>query len=314
VLYLTEDQVKSLLPMETAVRLMRQTFEALGRGEAQNQPRRRLMVPTGAVLHALAGAEGGYFGTKIYSSHVKHGANFFFLLFDSENAKPLAMIEANYLGQIRTGAASGFATDLLARPDSQVLCSIGTGFQARTQVEAILAVRRIAEIRVWSRKAENRQNFAEELKARFGIPTRAAASGEEAVRGADVIATATWSKDPVFEAEWVSPGAHINAAGSNNAERRELPAEILDRASVIAVDSLEQSRIEAGDLLLAWGKGEWRSPALRELSALAIEKPRREEEAITIFKSVGLGVEDVAAGAHVYREAISKGIGSQLKG
>jgi ornithine cyclodeaminase/alanine dehydrogenase-like protein (mu-crystallin family) len=313
-LHLTEEDVRSLLPMPVAIRLMRETFEALGRGEAQNQPRRRLTLPTGSVLHALAGSFREFFGTKIYSTHVKYGAHFFFLLFDAATARPLALMEANHLGQIRTGAASGYATDLLANRDAHVLCSIGTGFQARTQVEAVLCVRPVTEIRVWSRNPQNRRNFAEDLKARFGIPALACQSAEEAVRGADLIATATWSKDPVFEAGWVLPGAHINAAGSNNPQRRELPAELLDRAAVVAVDSLEQARIEAGDLLLAWGDGSWSHPGLAELSALARSSYPRSRDAVTIFKSVGLGVEDVAAAGFVYRQALEKSVGKSEAG
>src|SRR5436309_1377131 len=114
--YITEAEVREHLPMRDAVRLMRDTFAALRAGTAQNQPRRRLILPTGAVLHSMAGAYGKYFGTKVYSTHPKYGANFFFLLFDAETAKPLAQFEANHVGQIRTGAASGYATDVLAAP------------------------------------------------------------------------------------------------------------------------------------------------------------------------------------------------------
>ncbi len=142
-LYLTEDNVRRFLPMREAIRLMRETFEALARGSALNQARRRLALPTGSVLHSMAGAFGNYFGTKIYSTHARHGAHFFFLLFDAATGQPLALMEANHLGQIRTGAASGYATDLMAPPEAATLAIIGSGFQARTQLEATLAVRPI---------------------------------------------------------------------------------------------------------------------------------------------------------------------------
>ncbi len=294
-LYITEDEVRRLLPMRDAVRLMRGTFEALAAGTAVNQPRRRLMVPTGSVLHQMAGATGKYFGTKYYAVNLKHGFHFFFHLFDSQTAEPLALMEANYLGQIRTGAASGYATDLLARPDASVLAVIGSGFQARSQLDAIRCVRPIREIRVWSRNAANRDAFARETGA------IACSSAEQAVRGCDILVTATFSKDPVVESEWVSPGTHINAMGSNQAQRRELPADVLARAAVIAVDSIEQARIEAGDLLLAWNEQDWDSPRLVELPRAARTSP----DQITIFKSLGLGVEDVAAGGYVYERAAS---------
>src|SRR5580693_1915543 len=150
-LHITEEQVRKLLPMRECIRLMRDVFQDLRTGAAQNQSRRRLNLPTGSTLHSLAGAWGKYFGTKVYSSNPKVGANFFFLLFDAETARPLAQFEANYLGRIRTGAASGYATDVLAAPDASTLTIIGTGFQAQTQFEAIRDVRAIKSVRVWSR-------------------------------------------------------------------------------------------------------------------------------------------------------------------
>src|SRR5579864_5726871 len=197
-LQITEEQVRQLLPMREAVRLMRETFAALRTGAAVSQPRRRLALPSGSTLHSMAGAWGKYFGTKFYSTHPKHGAHFFFFLFDAETGKPLAQFEANMLGQIRTGAASGYATDVLAAPDASTLAIIGSGFQARAQFDAIQAVRRITEVRVWSRNQANRESFAKSIG---GV---AASSAEEAVRGADIIATATWSKDPVLASQWIA--------------------------------------------------------------------------------------------------------------
>ena len=293
-IFVTEAQVRELLPMHEAVRLMRETFADLRTGKAQNQPRRRLTLPTGSVLHSMAGAWGNYFGTKVYSTNPKHGAYFFFLLFDAETALPLAHMEANYLGQIRTGAASGYATDVLAAPGAATLAIIGSGFQARTQIEAIREVRELRDIRVWSRSEAKRSSLASESGA------RAVATAEEAVRGAEIVVTATSSKNPVLDAAWVSAGAHVNAMGSNRAERRELPSELVARADLIAVDSIEQSKIESGDLLLA--PVDWNDPRIVELSKV---EQRPVGTAITLFKSNGLGVEDVAAAAYVY-ERLSK--------
>src|SRR4051794_17555985 len=167
--HFSEEDVRRLLPMKEAVQVMREAFLAYGRGEAQNQPRRRLRLATGSTLHSLAGAYGRYFGTKVYSTNPKHGAWFTVLLYDAETARPLAQFEANYLGQIRTGAASGVATDLLSRPDASRLGVIGSGFQARTQVEAVLTVRPIRSIRVWSRNEANRRSFADDILGSFGI-------------------------------------------------------------------------------------------------------------------------------------------------
>jgi alanine dehydrogenase len=308
-LYLTEDEVRRLLPMEQCVRLMRETFHALSKGTAVNQPRRRMFLPTGSVLHSMAGAVGSYFGTKFYAVNVKHGAHFFFTLFDAGTAKPLAMMEANYLGQIRTGAASGYATDLLSRPESHTLGVIGSGFQAQTQVEAILQVRKIREVMVYSRNEARREAFAERCTRLFGLPVAAMPTAESAVRHADIVVTATFAKDPVVDAKWIRPGTHVNAMGANQPQRRELPADLIERADWIAVDSIEQARIESGDLLLAWNEEDWNTSRLIELQD-AVEI-RRATDAVTIFKSNGLGVQDVAAGAFVYERAVAMGIGNR---
>ena len=291
-IHVTEEQVRDILPMAECVRIMRQTFTALRKGTASNQPRRRLYLDNGSTLHSMGGVYGKYFGTKFYSTNPKHGAHFFFFLFDSETARPLAQFEANLLGQIRTGAASGYASDLLAAPEATTLAVIGSGFQAQSQIDAIRCVRDLKDIRVWSRSQEKREAFAEANQA------RAVRSAEEAVRGADIVVTATPSKDPVIDDSWIvrgEHGVHINAMGSNREQRRELPSRLIHRADLIAVDSMEVAKIEAGDLILApvdWGD--------RRIVDLAKIEHRPEGAPITIFKSSGLGVEDVAAAAYVY--------------
>src|SRR5260370_24207483 len=160
-------------------------------------------------------------------------------------------MEANSLAQLATGAASGYATDLMAAPDASVMAVIGGGFQAETQVDAVRAVRDIREVRVWSRTAVRRESFAEKKNA------RAVETVREAISGAHVVTTATFAKDPVLESDWVTPGTHINPVGSHVADRQELPGDLLRAAATVAVDSIEQARIEAGDLILShsWGNG-----------------------------------------------------------
>src|SRR5882724_7608438 len=155
-LFLTESDVRALLPLDAAIDVLEAMFHRLATAESQNQPRRRLMLPSGSVLHYMAGADGAYFGAKIYSTNARHGAHFLFLLYSAADARPLAMMEANHLGQIRTGAASGYATKLLARPEAGSVGIIGSGFQARTQLEAMRTVRLVREVRVWSRSLEKR--------------------------------------------------------------------------------------------------------------------------------------------------------------
>jgi len=290
-LFLTEADVQELLPMNEAIAMMRRAFEALASGHAQNQSRRRLILDTGSTLHSLAGSFFNYFGTKVYATNPRYGAHFSFMLYDAMTAQPLAYLEANHLGQIRTGAASGYATDLLANPEADTLGIIGSGFQARTQLEAIRAVRPIKTVRVWSRSEEKRRRFAEENFV------TSVDSAQQAVRGAQIVVTATNAKDPVLESDWIAPGTMINAMGSNAATRRELPEALVRRGGLIAVDSLEQARIEAGDIILA--------DAWANVVELQNLKKSWNPNELTIFKSLGIGVEDVAAGAFVYERALA---------
>jgi ornithine cyclodeaminase/alanine dehydrogenase-like protein (mu-crystallin family) len=298
-LYLTEAQVRELLPMRAAIELVREAFAGLKAGTAQNQSRRRLILTTGTVLHALAGASGKYLGTKVYSTNGRHGVfHFCALLFDAETGRVLAFLRADELGAIRTGAATGYAADLLAAPDASVMAMIGSGHQARTQLEAVRAVRPIREVRVWSRRREPLEAFCRE----HGCV--AAASAEAAVRGAHIVVTATNAKDPVIQTAWISPGTFIAAMGSNQGKRRELPADLLDVAGLVAIDSIEQGKIEAGDIILAdrWDK------------VVELKDVQRGYDAsrISIFESLGLGIEDVAAAGYVYERAVAGGIGLEL--
>jgi len=315
-LYLTEPQVRDLLPMKVSIDLMQTAFERLAAGEALNQARRRLILPTGSVLHYMAASDGQYYGAKIYATNPRHGAHFLFLLYRAADAQPLAIIEANHLGQIRTGAASGLATKFMAREDAATLAIIGSGFQACTQLEAMLAVRQISEVRTWSRDPSKRAAFATETTAHFGVPVHAVETAEEAVRGAQIVVTATYAKDPVLSSDWVEPGAHINAMGSNQANRREIPADLVRRADSIAVDSIEQARMESGDLLMALDDGErdWSSLPIVELKDVVTRRvqARTAPGQITLFKSIGLAVEDVIAAAFVYERARAAGIGSPV--
>jgi alanine dehydrogenase len=309
-LFLSESDVRELLPMAKAVELMEALFHRMAAGESQNQPRRRLILPTGSVLHYMAGADGPYFGTKVYSTHPKHGAYFLFLLYAAADARPLAIFEANYLGQIRTGAASGYATKLLAREDAATVGMIGSGFQARTQIDAMRTVRPVRRVRVWSRSENKRREFAAQCAQELALDVTAVDTAEEAVRGADIVITATNSREPVLDAGWIAPGTHVNAMGSNQAQRRELPAELILQADLIAVDSLEQARMESGDLLLALDPDQWRNRKIVELKDV-IARPT--SDALTIFKSNGIAVEDVTSAGYVYERALQEGRGENTE-
>ncbi len=314
ILYLAESDVRALLPMADAIVLMETVFERLASGAAKNQPRRRLILPGGSALHYMAGSDGQYFGAKIYSTNPRYGAHFLFLLYRAADAEPLALLEANHLGQIRTGAASGLATKWMAPDEISTLAIIGSGFQARTQIEAMLAVRRFSEVRVWSRDVAKRQAFAANASTQFGTPVHAVETAEAAVKGAAVIVTATNAKEPVLDERWIKPGTHINAMGSNQASRREIPAQVVRRADWIAVDSKEQARMESGDLLMAFGDMDWSSPRFVELQEIVSGKvqTRTMGGELTLFKSNGLAVEDVIAAAFVYERALKEGRGERI--
>ncbi|HVI09474.1 MAG TPA: ornithine cyclodeaminase family protein, partial [Candidatus Binatia bacterium] len=221
---------------------------------------------------------------------------------------------ADYMGQMRTGAASGVATKFLSNPNASVAAIIGTGGQAATQLEAVAAVRKLQSARVFSRNPQNRQSFCKNMTARIGIPVTAAESPSEAVRGADIVCTATTASKPVLHAGEVSPGMHINAIGVNHAHKQELDEQAVAAASVIVVDSIEQSRQEAGDLVLAFRGDESRWAAVKKLSDIVGGKTQGRTKAteVTLFKSNGIASWDLAVAVRVYDLARQKGLGREL--
>jgi alanine dehydrogenase len=301
-LRLTEEQVRAALSMPAAIKAVEEAFKQLADGTAVNHPRRRVILPTGSVLHYMAAGTPKYFGLKCYSTNPKSGAHFTVLLYHTPDGFPVAEIEANYLGQIRTGAASGVATKYLARENSSVLGVIGSGFQAETQVEAVTAVRPIQTVRVWSRDAGKRESFARKLAERTQLKVQAVVTARDAVAGADVVVTATNAKEPVIEADWIAPGTHINAVGSNQIGKRELPTQLVyGKADVVAVDSVEQSKMESGDLMIPLKADARLNYTAVEFSDIVAGRlaGRKNPSQITIFKSNGLAVEDVAVAGYI---------------
>ena len=314
-LYLTESDVRQILTMPIAIELVERSFQRLASGSATNHPRRRVQVPGKTILNYMAAAdsEGGYLGLKIYSI-AKGGARFIIPLISAETGEMAALIEADYLGQLRTGAASGVATKFMARTDAHTAAIIGTGSQARTQLEAIACVRKLDRVRAYSRDAERRQRFANEMSARIQATVEAVSTAEEAVRDADVICTATTSVAPVVEGRWVARGAHINAIGINVANKREIDAEAVNRADLIAADSPEQSRHESGDLIGAFGDDPAKWEKVRELAQIVAGKipGRTDVNQITLFKSNGIAIEDIVTAGHIYEVAKKRGMGREV--
>jgi ornithine cyclodeaminase/alanine dehydrogenase-like protein (mu-crystallin family) len=310
-LLLREADVQALLPMTEALRLVKDSLTELAKGDAANQPRRRVRLGSGFLNVMFASIPpGNSAGLKSYTAS-RHGARFIAALWDSNDGTLLALFEADWLGRIRTGAASGVATDALARQDASVAALIGTGRQAETQLRAIAAVRRLAEVRVFSRHQENRDAFAAKMRAELGLNVAATETARDAVEPAEIVTAITGSATPVVEGAWLQEGAHVNAVGSNWADRREVDTEAVTRASVVTVDSLEQAREEAGDICIPIAEGALTWDNVREIGAiLAGQAPGRgSDRNITLFKSIGVAVEDVAVARFVYDRAVEEGRG-----
>lgn len=314
-LYLSELDVLTLLPMAKAVELVEGAFRSLADGTAVNHPRRRVVLPTGSVLHYMAAGMREYFGIKVYSTNPKSGAHFEVLLYRAEDGVPLATLEANHLGQIRTGAASGVATKYMARPEAATAGIIGSGFQAETQLAAIAAVRTLGEIRVWSRNQARREAFAHRCSEKFSLNVRAVDTARECVEGVGIVVTATSSREPVLETSWIAPGTHINGSGSNWIDRRELPTDLIyGRASIVAVDSVDGARMESGDLMIPLrdaGDDAFPGIALSDIVA-GKSTGRMNADEVTVFKSNGLAVEDIAVAGYIYEQAIACGLGHKV--
>jgi alanine dehydrogenase len=310
-LYLTEADVVATFSMTDALRVLDAAARKIADGSAMNAPRQRVSAG-GAMLQVLPAALDGRTGHKSYTVGSR-GATFWVTLYAPDGAM-LALIEANTLGQIRTGAASGLATRYLARADARTLGTIGTGFQARTQIEAICLVRSIERVRVWGRDPARLRTFCRVLSERLGRPIEAASDAREAVAGADVVATMTSSAQPVFAGKWLAAGTHVNAAGSNRPAATEIDVETVRRAAIVAVEDVPQAKVESGDLLAAEAAGAFRwEDALRLADVVAGRTPGRTDEGqITLFESLGVGIWDVAAANHVYDACREHGRGTEL--
>ena len=312
-IYLTEADVGRLVTVKDAIATLEALFATWGQPSTANLPRQRARL-AGAAFNLMGAAYGakGVHGLKAYSG-VK-GAEFHTLLYSSLDGKLKAMIEADLLGQIRTGAASGVATKLLANADAHTLAVIGAGKQSRTQIAAVCAVRPITRVKVFSRTAEHREAYARSVEKELGVQVLPASSAQACVAEADVVVTITNSAEPVCAAEWLADGAHVNVAGANSYDRREVDAETVLRAAVKATDHIEQAKVEAGEFreLVAAGKLAW--SAIRELGELVTGKAagRASRSDLTLFKSLGIALEDVAFAELVYQRALAAGVGRPL--
>ena len=312
-LYLNESEVDQLASVPEVINALDAAFRDQAVGKAWTNPRNRLRLP-GTTLHMMAGAIPGYFGYKAYTVTAGR-TQFFFYLYSAQTTELLAMMEADTLGQKRTGAATGLGTRVLAREDATDAVLFGAGWQAETQLLAMDSVRRLKRVWIVNRKPERRQAFIQKMQPQVKAELLQAENVEQAVRTSHIITTITSSREPVFKGEWLQPGTHINAAGGNLLLRREIDDEAVMRSNRLVVDSIEQSKIEAGELMgvIETGRRHWEDfIELRDVVA-GLKPGRTSPSDITLFKSLGLALEDVAIGKLVYERAVERGIGKILE-
>jgi alanine dehydrogenase len=313
-LHINEAEVRSVLTMAMALEAVEESLRKQARGEVVVQPRRRFELPKG-FYHYMAAADysGGFVAEKQYT-YVAGKIRFLVLLYEMATGDLVAQIEADYMGQLRTGAASGVATKFMARRDARIAAIIGTGGQARTQLEAIAGVRKLELARAYGRDVSRREKFCSDMAERLRIPVYAAGSAAHAIEGADIICTATTASQPVVTGSDIAAGMHINAIGVNHAHKQELDEAAVGRADIIAVDSIEQSRQEAGDLIIAFGQNESKWSSVKKLADIVDGKitGRSNDTAVTLFKSNGIASWDLAVAVRVWTLAREKGLGRKL--
>jgi ornithine cyclodeaminase len=311
--YLTETDVRELLTMPMAVELVEEALKARAEGRATDTPRVRNRNPEG-TLHVLQASarDINRIGFKAYYS-IPGATGYHVHLYDMKKGTHDAMVEASHLGMVRTGAASGVATRYLA-PNASIVAMIGAGKQAVGQLEAVCEVCKVREVRVWSRKAETSAKFIDKLAKHLNVEMRPVSDGAKAVEGAHVINVITKASEPVLKGDWLEPGQHINAAGSNALIRREIDLAAVKRANYIVVDSRGTARNECGDLLPAVEAGLIDWDTLTELGdIIANRAPKRTSpHQITLYESHGMGIQDLYVANALVELARERGLGVDL--
>jgi ornithine cyclodeaminase/alanine dehydrogenase-like protein (mu-crystallin family) len=314
VLLLNEDEVRQVLTMDLALEAVEQGLRKMALDEAHNIPRARVQTDH-AMLHVMGAAAKslGVMGAKVYAAR-KGAAWFVVPLFDGKTGELLCIMQADYLGQVRTGAASGVATKYMAREDATEVGLFGSGKQARTQVIAVCKVRRVRQVQVFSPNEERRKQFAAEMSEVCQTEVVPAARPEQAASEKDIVITATTSREPVLQGGWLAQGTHINAVGSNFMGKAELDPAAVRRCATVVVDSKEQARGEAGDFQQPLEDGSLHWADVRELGQVIVGRfpGRKHAQDVTLFKSLGIAVEDVAVAARVYARAVEAGLGTKV--
>ncbi len=314
-LLLTDREVNQLMTMQDCVGVMEDMLDQAHRGNAWLTPRSHIRTPQG-YHHIMPGAvlDSGVVGLKVYTARFPGGSRFLTVLHDSETGDLLALLQGGRCSQLRTGAISGVASKHMAREDASVVGIIGTGAQARAQLEGTCAVRNITSVRAFDIIPEKAEQFAAQMSDLLDIEVTAAESAQACVEGADIAITMTTSPNPVLFGEWLEPGMHLSIMGSNHWTRREVDNDVISRVDTIVVDNLEEAKRYSGDLLFSIDQGLVRWEQVQELASVAARQSfgRPSNNSVTMFKSHGIGVSDVAAAAFVYKRAKEEGLGSEI--
>lgn len=315
-LYLSDADVQRLVPMDTCIGLMEELFVQDERGLVENRPRQHLVLPGGGFHRTIIGGAYGFnaFGLKSYAA-TSPPPRYMVLLYNATTGALEAIVDAKYLGQLRTGAVAAVATRRMARPDSSTIGIIGTGREARSQLEAMTYVMSIRSVRCYSRTEERRNGFAKEMSEKFKLEVTPVTTGEDCVKGVDVVITITNSSTPVLQGDWLEPGMHLNAVGATSSVyRREIDEVAVKRAGTVVVEDLDQVKSEAGELIHAVQRGLLRWSKVLELRQVVSGKAagRQSADEITLFKSLGVASEDMAGAAYALQKAREQGIGIEL--
>ncbi len=314
-IWISEAEVVAMMDMSGAIEVLEQGLRDEARGDAKNMLKTHVAWDEGATLHAIGAvfAKAGFAGTKTWA-HTKSGATPLLILFDSEHGSLKAIIEAFALGQLRTAAASGVATDRLADARADDFAMVGTGKQALSQVAAIVSVRPVKRIRVFGHHVERRQQFADRVGSEFNVETIASRSIPEAVAGASIVTVATRASDPIVTSEMISTGAHVNAIGAIVPSRAEIARDVLERCTQIVVDTVPAAQNLSRELIDFFGAAD--QPGWRQVRSLADvvagDVGRNANDDVTLFKSLGMGISDLALGIELYRKARAQGFGREF--
>ena len=312
-LWLSENEVVSLMDMGEAIAALEKGLLAEAQGQAQNMVKTHVAW-NNSTLHAIGAAfpQAGFVGTKTWA-HTKGGATPLVILFDSQTGDLKAIIEAFALGQMRTASASGVATRCLATGDADEFAIIGTGKQALPQVAAVVAVRPIRCIRVFGPNQDRRSSFVNRARQEFNLEVVEAASIREAVQGAQIITTATRATESFLTADMISRGAHINSIGAIIPTRAEVAIDVLARCDQVVVDSKPQAQKLSRELMEYYGSGEGHWDQVASLAnVVAGGEDRSPASDLTLFKSLGMGISDLSLGMELYRKALEQGVGRPL--